>query len=90
MGAFRPHLGNRLVGEGLQKIRSQFLSVDHVGSKSVADFLEITEPEERAITQRQAYERITAWLDALEVAPWREGQRPEPGGPEEGERQGRK
>jgi hypothetical protein len=71
--AFRPHLGNRLVKEGLQKIRSQFLSVDHVGPKSVADFLEVTEPEERAITQRLAYETITAWLDALEVAPWQEG-----------------
>lgn len=72
-GAFRPHLGNRLVREGLQKIRSQFLSAAHVGPKSVADFLEITEPEERAITQRRAYEMITAWLDALEVAPWTEG-----------------
>jgi hypothetical protein len=71
--AFRPHLGNRLVREGLQEIRSQFLSVDHVGPKSVADFLEITEPEEREITQRRAYEMITALLDDLEMAPWREG-----------------
>lgn len=71
--AFHPHLGNRLVREGLQKIRSHFLSVDHVGPQSVADFLEIAEPEERAITQRRAYEMITAWLDALEVTPWTEG-----------------
>jgi hypothetical protein len=71
--AFRSEFSNRLVREGPQKIRSQFLSVDHVGSKSVADFLEFTEPEERAIMQRQAYEMITAWLDALDVAPWTEG-----------------
>lgn len=71
--AFRPHLGNRLVREGLQKIRSQFLSVDHVGPKAAADFLEITDPEERAITQRRAYELVSAWLDALEIEPWREG-----------------
>ena len=72
--AFRPHLGNPLVLEGLEKIRSQFLSVDHVGPKMVADFLEITDPEERAISQRRAYEMVSAWLDALGTKPWEERQ----------------
>ncbi|MBI3014632.1 MAG: hypothetical protein HYY65_06150 [Candidatus Tectomicrobia bacterium] len=70
--AFRPHISNRLVREGLGKIRSQFLSVDHAGPKWVADFLEITDPEERAIIERRAYEMVTAWLDALNIAPWDE------------------
>jgi hypothetical protein len=68
--AFRPHLGNRLVREGLEKIRSKFMSVDHVGPKLIADFLEITDPEEGAITERRAYEMITTWLDALGIEPW--------------------
>lgn len=68
--AFRPHLGNRLVREGLAKIRRQFLSVDDAGSKWVADFLDVHDREERAITQRQAYETIRAWLDQLEIGPW--------------------
>jgi hypothetical protein len=73
VAAFRPHVGNRLVREGLQKIRSKFLSVDHVGPKSVADFLEVTDPEERAIIERRAYELVTAWLDTLGIEPWQEG-----------------
>lgn len=66
-GIFRPHLDRRLVREGLQKIRSQFRSVDHVGPRSVADFLEIVEPEERLIAQRQAFELVASFLDATEV-----------------------
>lgn len=68
--AFRPHLGSRLVREGLEKIRKHFFSVDHAGSKWVADFLELTDPEERAILQRRAYEVLTAWLDTLGIEPW--------------------
>jgi hypothetical protein len=71
--AFRPHLGNRLVREGLEKIRAQFLSVDHAGPKWVADFFDLRDPEERAVMQRQAYETVTAWLDALGIEPWQGG-----------------
>ncbi|MCZ7625382.1 MAG: hypothetical protein M5R38_05700 [Candidatus Methylomirabilis sp.] len=42
--AFRPHLGNKLVREGLEKIRDQFLSVDHAGPQWVADFLDVQDP----------------------------------------------
>lgn len=48
------------------------MSVDHVGPKLVTDFLEIGDLEERAITQRRAYEMITTWLDALKIEPWNE------------------
>lgn len=70
--AFRPHLGNTLVREGLEKIRTEFLSVDDAGPKWVADFLDVQDPEERAITQRRAYETIRAWLDLLGIGPWQE------------------
>lgn len=69
--AFYPHLRNGLVREGLGKIRKHFLSVDHAGPKWVADFLDITDPEERAIAQRRAYEVVTEWLDAFGIEPWR-------------------
>ena len=65
--AFRPHMGNRLVHEGLTKIKEKFLSPDHAGPKWVADFLEITDPEDRAIQQRAAYEQITSLLDSLGI-----------------------
>ena len=55
------------VREGLSKIRKAFLSVDHVGPKWVADFLEIADTEERAIIQRRAYELVTSWLDELKI-----------------------
>ncbi len=72
VAAFRPLLGDALVREGLGKIRKHFLSMDHVGPKSVADFESITDPEERAIIQRRAYETVTALLDALGIEQWQE------------------
>jgi hypothetical protein len=65
--AFRPHIGNGLVREGLAKIKEKFLSPDHAGPKWVADFLEITEPEERSIQQRAAYEQVAALLARLGI-----------------------
>ncbi|MFI5341034.1 MAG: hypothetical protein ACHQ7N_14505 [Candidatus Methylomirabilales bacterium] len=63
--AFREHLAHGLVREGLAKIRRAFFSADHVGPKWVADFLEISDLEERAIIQRRAYELVATWLDSL-------------------------
>jgi hypothetical protein len=68
--ACRPHLGNMLVREGLEKIRTEFLSVDDAGPKWVADFMDVQDAEERAITRRRAYETIRAWLDQLAIGPW--------------------
>ena len=56
--------------EGLGKIRAAFLSSDHAGPRWVADFLDVTEAEARAILQRRVYEEIAPWLDALDVEPW--------------------
>ena len=66
----RPHLSNRLVREGLAKIRSNFLSVDHVGPKLVSDFEPSLDQEARDILRRRCYEEVTEWLDALGVGLW--------------------
>lgn len=60
----RPHLVHSLVREGLGHIHEKFRSVGHVGPRWVADFLEIGDPEERAVIQRQAYELVSAFLEA--------------------------
>ena len=68
--ACRPHLGNTLIREGLEKIRMEFLSPDDAGPKWVAGFMDVQDMEERAITRRRAYEVVTAWLDQLAIGPW--------------------
>jgi hypothetical protein len=52
------HTQHGLVREGLEKIAEKFASPDHIGPRFVADFLEVEESEERAILQRDAYERV--------------------------------
>ncbi len=66
-GEFSPHMKNKLVLEGLAKIRSKFASAGHIGPKWVADFLEVTEPEDREIVMRRAYEKVRELLDLLGV-----------------------
>ena len=66
--AFRPHLPNRLIVEGLRKIREKFASPEHVGPKWVADFEEIDDAEDRARLQRDAYERVAHLLAKLGMA----------------------
>lgn len=67
---FAAFKGNKLVLEGLGKIRSKFASVEHVGPKWVADFLEFTEKEDREIVIRRAFEKVSELLDALHIKPW--------------------
>ena len=64
---FRPYLKHRLVREGLQKIAKHFASENQVGPKSVADFDEITDPEQRDILQRDVYERVNDILTKLGI-----------------------
>jgi hypothetical protein len=67
---FKPHLSNKLVMEGLGKIRSKFSTLQHAGPKWVADFLESNGQEEREILMRRAFEKVLELLDALKVAEW--------------------
>ncbi len=64
---FRPHLEHGLVREGLDKIAKHFASEKHVGPGFVADFEEIADPEERAIRERDAYEKVRYLLRKLEA-----------------------
>ena len=66
---FKPHLHQGLVKEGLQKIAGKFSSERAFGPKSVADFEESDDPEERERIQRDAYERAHALLRKLGIAP---------------------
>jgi len=64
---FRPHVDHGLVREGLTNIAEKFASETHVGPKWVADFEDVTDPDDRALLQRDAYERISYLLRALRM-----------------------
>ncbi len=64
---FKPHLGNPLVKEGLEKIARKFASPKHVGPKFVADF-EQSSGDDREILQRDAYERVSHLLRGLGIS----------------------
>lgn len=69
---FSLFLENKLVLEGLGKIRGKFSSVEHVGPAWVADFLEVTEKEDREIVMRRSYEKVNELLDILGISSWEE------------------
>ena len=63
--AFEPFMSHGLVKEGLGKIAEKFASEDHVGPKFIVDFERITDPAERALLQRDAFERVDDLLRKL-------------------------
>jgi len=56
------------VREGFKNIAEKFASPDHVGPTFVADFEEISDAEARAVTKRDAYERVLYLLQGLGLA----------------------
>ena len=64
---FQPQIRHRLIQEGLEKISGKFASPDHFGPRSVADFEGLTDAEERAIRQRDAFERVDYLLVELQI-----------------------
>ena len=60
-------LDHGLVQEGLHNIAEKFSSPTAVGPTHVADFEELTDPLERDLIQRDAYERINQFLRNLGV-----------------------
>lgn len=65
--AVKPFMSHGLVKEGLEKIAEKFSSEKHVGPKFVADFEEISDTEERALIQRDAFERVAYLLKKLSI-----------------------
>jgi hypothetical protein len=65
--AFEPFMPHGLVKEGLAKIAEKFASENHVGPKFIADFERVSDPAERALLQREAFERVDALLRNLAV-----------------------
>ncbi len=67
---FKPFIGNKLVVEGLSKIKSKFETPDSIGPVWTADFEIQLNEEDREILQRDAFERVNAFLDKLNVKPF--------------------
>jgi len=63
----RSHIGHALVREGLEKIAKHFASAKQVGPKYVADFDEVSDPEDRELLQRDAYERVRHILNKVGI-----------------------
>ncbi len=68
VATFRPHLQQPLVREGLAKMAEKFSSPEHSGPVFVADFEELVDPEDRALHQRDAFERVNFLLQQLGIA----------------------
>ena len=63
---FRPHLKHGLVQEALAKIGEKFAYPQHVGPSHVADFEDLSDPEERAQIQRDAFEHVQELIARLQ------------------------
>lgn len=63
----RPLMSSYLAMEGLGKIKTKFASVDAIGPTSVADFLEIVDPEEKDRVKREAFEMVNALMNRLGI-----------------------
>jgi len=69
---FESHSRNKLVKEGLSKIRKRFEKINSPGPVWVTTFEEIDDTEDRDLLQRDAFERVTALLDGLKVEAFEE------------------
>jgi len=67
-----PIANKTLLQEGLGKIKAKFETVNSIGPNFVADFLEISEPEEKEIKKREAFELINALMDEIGIKPFSE------------------
>jgi len=68
----KPMARNKLTQEGLGKIRAKFETVNSIGPNFVADFLEISNPEEIERTKREAFELVNALMDRIGIKPFSE------------------
>jgi hypothetical protein len=73
VNVFDPFKSNKLIREGLGKIRAKFRDVESPGPVWVANFEEIDDEEEKERVKRDVFERVNAFLDALDIKPFSEG-----------------
>lgn len=64
--------GNTLAREGLGKIKAKFENIDFIGPTFVADFLEISDPEERDRIKRESFELVNALMIELGIESFKE------------------
>jgi hypothetical protein len=64
--SLRPLLDNKLVGEAMANIRRYFERFDSLGPVSVAEFFQPSDPESRAIIQRDAFEQLQSLLNEID------------------------
>ncbi len=70
---FEPYKLNKLVREGLGKIKRKFKDIESPGPVWITNFEEIDDEEEKERVKRDAFERVNALLDALHIEPFSEG-----------------
>lgn len=63
----KPMTKNKLAQEGLGKIRVKFETINSIGPKFVADFLEISNPEEIERIKREAFELVNRLMDKIGI-----------------------
>lgn len=63
---FNRDIDNKLVQEGLGRIKAKFETVNHTGPQDIVDFLVIPEPRQ-LFRKREAVELVNTLLDALSV-----------------------
>ena len=73
VSVFHPFRSNKLIREGLGKIRAKFRDVESPGPVWVMNFEEIDDEEEKERVKRDAFERVNTFLDALDIKPFSEG-----------------
>lgn len=73
VNVFQPFKSNKLVQEGLGKIRTKFKDIESPGPVWVTNFEEIYDEEEKERMRRDAFERVNVFLDALNIKPFPEG-----------------
>ncbi len=59
---FKSYLKNKLVEEGLQKLKKHFASIDHAGPRFITDFEGISDQEELERIRRDAFEKVNYLL----------------------------
>ena len=64
---FKPFKSNTLVKEGLGKIKAKFKDIKSIGPEWIITFQDSGDEEEKDIIRRDAYERVTAFLDILGI-----------------------